>query len=235
MQTENTENRQDSVKEEKRSLKQKKDRFSWWQALLFIGLSLVVSLTAGYYISAKYLWKDTDQSQIEKNLKYYTEQVDLKPNDPNNRVQLGFTYFLKKDYDEAIKQYNTAINLDKNDYNAYLNLAIVYDRENRANDALEMAAKAVKLSPQDYKAYLLEGRSYRKLKMYKEATSSLSDASRFMAGNVDIVYEIGLVAEAQGKKKEAEQIFKEALSYDPLYKPAQKSLESLTSKETNKK
>jgi tetratricopeptide (TPR) repeat protein len=213
----------------------KNDRFNWWQATIILVLTLGICLVAGYYISDKYLWKNSDEVKIEERLKYYKMQVEEKPNDVKTRVQLGYSYFLMKDYDEAIKQYKVATSLDKNYYDAYLNLAIVYDNENQINDALEMSTKAVKLAPKDYKGHLLKGRAYRKLKMYKEASTELSEASRLMKGNVDIIYEIGLVAEAQGKIKEAEQIYKEALSYDPLYKAAQKSLERISSKESNDK
>jgi cytochrome c-type biogenesis protein CcmH/NrfG len=93
-----------------------------------------------------------------------------------------------------------------------------------------MAIKAVKISPRDYKGQLLKGRSYRQLKMYDKATAALQEAYRLKNGNTDIIYETGLVAEAQGKKTEAEQLFKEALSFDPTYKPALNALDKLNAK-----
>jgi tetratricopeptide (TPR) repeat protein len=209
--------------------KVKKDRFSWWQSLIILVATLAICLSAGYYISQKYLWNQSSD-QVEKQIKYYQAQVDAKPNDANIRVQLGYNYFLKGDDDNAIKQYQTAKNLDNKNYPAYLNLAIVYDKENRNDDALQMAIKAAGLAPQDYKAQLLKGRSYRKLKMYKQATSALQEAYRLKPANTDIVYESGLVAENQGKKADAEKIYKEALSYDPTYKPALNALDRLAKK-----
>jgi len=209
--------------------KVKRDRFTWWQALIILAATLAICLSAGYYISEKYLWNQTSD-QITKQLKYYQAQVNAKPNDADLRVELGYTYFLKGDDDNAIQELNTAKNLDKKNYSAYLNLAIIYDKENRKDDALQMATKASSLSPQDYKALLLKGRSYRKLKMYKQATDALEDAARFKPGNTDIVFEAGMVAEDQGKKKDAEALFKEALSYDPTYKPALKELDKLAKK-----
>lgn len=211
--------------------KKKNDRFTWWQSLLILVLTLGICLTAGYYVSDKYFWKDTDATQIAERIKYYKQQVDEKPNDPKNRVQLGYAYFLKGDNDDAIKQYEVAKDLDKNYYDAYLNLSIVYDKEDQTDNALEMATKAVKISPKDYKGYVLQGRSYRKLKMFDKANDSLEEAQKLMPANTDIIYEIGRVAEAKGNEKDAEQIYKEALSYDPLYKPALDGLERLTSKE----
>lgn len=208
----------------------KNDRFNWWQSIIVLVLTLGICLTAGYYISSKYIWKDQSALQISERIKYYTQQVEEKPNDPKIRVQLGYTYYLKGDDDNAIKQYQVAKNLDKNNFDAYLNLSIIYDKENRSNEALEMATKAVKISPQDYKGFVMQGRSYRKLKMYDKAVASLQSARKLEPANCDVIYEIGSVAEARGDKKGAESIFKEALSYDPTYKPALTALDKLSSK-----
>jgi tetratricopeptide (TPR) repeat protein len=216
-----------STEKTEKAKKVKKDRFTWWQSLIILVATLAICLSAGYYVSAKYLW-NSNSDQLDKQLKYNQAQVDQKPNDPQFRVQLGYTYFLKGDTDNAIKQFLVAKDLDKNNFDAYLNLSIAYDQENRTDDALQMALKAVKISPKDYKGQLLAGRSYRKLKMYKEATNALQEAIRLKPGNTDTLNEVGLVAEAQGKKKEAEQIYKEALSYDPTYKPAIDALDRLS-------
>ncbi|MDP4169669.1 MAG: tetratricopeptide repeat protein [Bacillota bacterium] len=213
----------------KKAKKVKKDRIPWWQSFLIIFATLAICLFAGYYVSEKYLWNN-NSDQISKQLQFYQMQVDQKPNDPLLRVQLGFTYFLKGDTDSAINEYNTAKSLDPNNFDAYLNLSIAYDKENRTDEALQMAVKAAKISPRDYKGHLLKGRSYRKLKMYKEATASLEEAIRLKPGNTDTIYEVGMVAEDQGKKKEAEQIYKETLSYDPTFKPALDALNRLNSK-----
>lgn len=229
MQEEVQHNAQDPANRTEKKEIEKKGNFNWWQATLILVATLAICLGGGYFISSKYLW-NTEGDQLNKQLDYYQGIVDQKPNDPKSRIQLGYIYFLKHDYDNAIKQYQVAKNLDKNDFDAYLNLSIVYDKLGRNDDSLQMAIKASKISPQDYKGQLLKGRAYRKLKMYKQASSALQEAYRFKPGNVDILYEVGLVAVAEGKKSEAEQIFKQALSYDPTYKPAQKSLEQLTSK-----
>lgn len=213
--------------------KVKNDRFTWWQSSLLLVGTLVICLVAGYFISDRFLWDNTDSKQIEEQLKFYNEEVKKNPNDPESRVQLGYAYFLDKDYDEAIKQFKTAKSLDKNYFDAYLNLSIVYDRQDRIDDALQNAIKATEISPRDYKGHLMKGMSYRKLKMYKEANEALAEADRLNVGNTDTIYEIGLVAEDQGKKEEAEAIYKEALAYDPLFKPALNALDRLTSKDKN--
>lgn len=223
---------QPDAQEQSRTMKTekvKKDRFTWWQSLIILVVTLAICLSAGYYVSEKYLW-DKNDDQIAEQIKYNKNLVDQKPNDPSLRVQLGYSYFLKGDDDNAIREFKTAKSLDKDYYAAYLNLAIVYDKQDRTDDALQMAIKAAKLAPQDYKSLLLKGRSYRKLKMYDKATEALQEANRYKPGNTDIIYEAGLIAEDQGKFKDAEKIYKEALSYDPTFKSASKALERLNSK-----
>ncbi len=192
--------------------------------------TLAICLSAGYYVSAKFLWDNADSKEVKEQIKYYEQEVKGKPNDPNMRVQLGYSYFLIKDYDEAIKQYKTAIALDKNYFDAYLNLSIIYDKQDETDAALKNAIKATEISPKDYKGHFLKGKSYRKLKMYKEANEALAEADRLNPGNIDAIYEIGLVAEQQGKKKEAEAIYKDALAFDPLYKPALEALDRIAAK-----
>lgn len=209
-------------------LQEKKDRFTWWQSLIILAATLIICLVAGYLISSKYFWNQNDQ--LTKQFNYYKAQVDSKPNDANLRVQLGYTYFLKGDDQNAINQFNTAKSLDKNNYSAFLNLAIAYDKEGQSDNALQAAQSAVKLSPNDYKPLLLEARSYRKLKMYKQAMDALQKADQYKPDNDDITFEAGLVAEDQGKKSQAESIFKEVLSYDPTYKPALQELDKLQGK-----
>jgi Tfp pilus assembly protein PilF len=113
-----------------------KDRFKWWQSLIIVVVTLIICLSTGYYVSAKYLWNKKDE-QIAKQIEYNKTLVEQKPNDPSLRVQLGFSYFLNGDDDQAIKEYKLAKNLDKEYYAAYLNLAIVYDKQNRTDDALQ--------------------------------------------------------------------------------------------------
>jgi tetratricopeptide (TPR) repeat protein len=209
----------------------KNDKFNWWQSTLLLVGTLVICVAAGYYISDNFLWKNTDAKQIAEQIDYYEQQVKQNPNDPKSRTQLGYSYFLDGNYDDAIKEYKTAISLDKNYFDGYLNLSIVYDKQDRTDDALKNAVKAAEISPRDYKGHLLKGKSYRKLKMYDEANKALEEADKLNQGNVDTIYEIGMVAEDQGKKKEAESIYKEALAYDPTFKPAITALERISSKD----
>jgi len=206
---------------------EKNKYFTKLQAYSLIIGTLLISLVAGYFISDKFFWSNIDKNRLNDQLAYYKQMVDSDPSNPKHLVDLGYTYFLKGDNEKAIKEYFAALNLDDNYYSAYLNLGIVYNDEERLDDALLQSQRAIEISPRDYKGFLLQGSIYRKLKMYDEAIKSLEEANILMATNTDIIYEIGRVMEDQGNLSEAEEIYKDALNYDPLYKPAVEGLERI--------
>ncbi|MFJ7728282.1 tetratricopeptide repeat protein [Neobacillus sp. NPDC097160] len=207
--------------------KKKNDHFTKLQGLSLIIAALLISLIGGYFISDKFIWTNKDQSRMDEQIAYYEGLVNKEPNKPEHRVNLGYAYHLNGENDDAVKQLLVAIDLDKKNVGAYFNLGLVYNDEKRYDDALKQSKKAVELAPKDYKGYLLEGMVYRKLKMYTEALTSLQEADKLMPVNNDIIFEIGRVAEDQGKVKDAEELYKKALSYDPLYKPASEALTRL--------
>jgi tetratricopeptide (TPR) repeat protein len=218
------------VKNETRTDK-KNDSFTKLQGISLIIATLLISLVAGYVISDKFIWSKEDENRIVQQVNYYEGLVSKEPNKPEHRVNLGYSYHLNGESEEAIKQLQMAIDLDKKNVGAYFNLGLVYNAEKRYDDALKQSNKAVELAPRDYKGHLLEGMIYRNMKMYKEALASLQEADKLMPVNNDIIYEIGRVAEDQGNVKDAEELYKKALSYDPLYKPASEALTRLAGKD----
>ncbi|EKN71370.1 hypothetical protein BABA_01770 [Neobacillus bataviensis LMG 21833] len=214
--------------------KKRNDRYTKWQGISLIIATLLISLIGGYLICEKFIWTK-DQNRLDQQIAYYETLVSKEPNKPEHRVNLGYSYHLKGESEDAVKQLQIAIDLDKKNVSAYFNLGLVYNDEKRYDDALKQSKQAVELAPKDYKGYLLEGMVYRKLKMYKDALASLQEADKLMPVNNDIIFEIGRVAEDQGNVKDAEELYKKALSYDPLYKPASEALTRLAAKDKTDK
>lgn len=211
----------------------KNSKFKWWQSLTILLLTLIISVGTGYFVSEKYFWTDIDMNRAKEQLQYYKGLVDQNPNDPQNRINLGYTYFVVGDNDNAIKHLKIALDLDKKSFDAYFNLSIVYNDQENFNEALKMAQKAVDLSPRDYKGQMQKGIVYREMKMYEDSLKALNEANRLMPGNVDIIYQIGLIAEEQGMASEAADIYKDALGYDPLHKPSLEGLDRVATKDKN--
>lgn len=203
----------------------KKDSFTKVQSVLLILLTLVISVGGWYGVGKVYVWSDLDMKRVDGQLEYLKQKAQAEPSDTKTRVELGYTYYLKGKNDQAIQELNQALLLDPKNFDAYYNLGLIMLKDKRYNEALQKFQKAVELSPKDYKGYLQKGVTYRNLKMYKEASESLDKANKLLPGSADIIYETGRVAEDQGQKDAAINIYKEALSYDPLFKDAVTALE----------
>lgn len=211
----------------KSSDKQKKDYFTALQSTVLIFLTLFVSVGGWYIFGKNFIWNDLDMKRVNQQVEYYKQKVQTEPNNASMRIDLGYSYFLKGKNSEAIQELNQALVIDPKNFDAFYNLSLVLISEKRYNEALDKLTKAGELSPRDYKVYLQKGIAYRNLKMYKEAKDSLTQANKLMPTNAEIIFEIGQVAEAQGQKADAIGIYKDVLTYDPLYKPAIQALERL--------
>lgn len=207
--------------------REKNDSFTLLQGIALILLTLVVSVGGWYLVGKNYFWTGLDRNRINQQLEHLQEKVKADPKNLEIRVALGYTYFLKGDNKQAIKELNEVLKVNKKYYDAYYNLGLVYLDEDEPDEALEMFQKAIEISPKDYKGYLQKGIVFREMKKYKEAVDTLQKANQLAPRNADIIYQIGLVAEEKGDKDIAIGIYKEALSYDPLYKDAKKALERL--------
>jgi len=204
--------------------RENKDHFSFLHAGMLIVLTLVVSM-AGWYVVGKYFfWQDVDMKRINQQLEFLQKRVEAEPKNLNYRVGLGYTYFLQGDNEKAVRELNQVLEIDRNYYDAHYNLGLVYSDEGRLDDALETFQKAIEISPKDYKGHMQMGIVYRKLQMYDEAMESLARANKLMPRRADIVYEIGMVAEAKGDLEMAAGIYKDALTFDPLFKEAARAL-----------
>jgi tetratricopeptide (TPR) repeat protein len=211
--------------------KRSNTHFTRIQSFLLIFSTLILCLGGGYYISDTFFWKnDSERKMLNEQLAYYKSLVDAEPNNPEHRVNLGYTYHLNGKNEDAIKQMKIAMDLEKDYFGAHFNLGLVYIAEGRFNDALIESKRTVEISPRDYRSHLLTGMVYRELDMYEDASQSLAEALALVPTNTDIINEIARVAEDQGKTDEAEKLFKEALTFDPLYKPASEGLDRLAAK-----
>jgi tetratricopeptide (TPR) repeat protein len=202
---------------------------------LLLFLTLVISVGAGYALGHFYFWNDVDMKRVNEQLDYYKEEVRKDPANLENRIVLGYTYFLKGDNEEAIKEFDFVLEQDKNYYDAHYNMGLVFLAEERYNEALIEFEKCVKIAPRDFKGHVQSGIAHRGLEEYDKATKALEQANKLAPTNADIIYQIGMVAEAQGKYEDAIMIYKDALAYDPLFKDAVEALDRLKDKDTKAK
>ncbi|MCL6570373.1 MAG: tetratricopeptide repeat protein [Bacillus sp. (in: Bacteria)] len=217
---------------EGRPAKKQPKTFTKKISILLLLLTLLISVGSGYALGHFYFWNDLDMKRVNEQLDYYKEEVRKDPANLQNRIVLGYTYYLKGQNEKAIKEFDYVLEQDKNYYDAHYNMGLVYLDEERYNEALIAFKKTVKIAPKDFKGHVQLGITFRELKEYDRATEALTTANKLAPANTDIIYQIGLVAEAQGDYQLASDIFKEALQYDPLDKDSLTALDRIKDKVT---
>jgi tetratricopeptide (TPR) repeat protein len=220
---------------EGRPSKKQPKTFTKKTSILLLFLTLVFSVGTGYALGHFYFWNDIDMKRVNEQLEFYKEEVRKDPANLENRIILGYTYFLKGDNEKAIKEFDFVLEQDKNYYDAHYNLGLVFLDEERYNEALIEFEKTVKIAPKDFKGHVQMGITYRELEEYDNATKALEQANKLAPTNADIIYQIGMVAEAKGNYDDAILIYKDALAFDPLYTDAVDALDRLKDKDTKAK
>lgn len=217
---------------EGRTAKKQPKTFTKMTSFLLLFFTIIISVGTGYALGHFYFWNDVDMKRVNEQLTYYKEEVRKDPSNLENRIVLGYTYFLKGENDKAIKEFDYVLEQDKNYYDAHYNLGLVFLDEERYNEALIEFEKTVNIAPKDYKGHVQMGIAYRGLEEYDKATKALEQANKLAPTNADIIYQIGMVAEAKGEFSDAIAIYKDALSYDPLFQDAVDALDRLKDKDT---
>jgi tetratricopeptide (TPR) repeat protein len=217
---------------EGRTAKKQPKTFTKKTSFLLLFFTLLISVGTGYALGHFYFWNDVDMKRVNEQLTYYKEEVRKDPANLENRIVLGYTYFLKGENEKAIKEFDYVLEQDKNYYDAHYNLGLVFLDEERYNEALIEFEKTVNIAPKDYKGHVQMGIAYRGLEEYDKATKALEQANKLAPTNADIIYQIGMVAEAKGEFSDAIAIYKDALTYDPLFQDAVDALDRLKDKDT---
>ncbi len=204
-----------------------KKKFTKLQSIALLSLTLFFSTGGGYALGHFYFWDSIEMKRINDQLEYYQERVRINPSSLEDRIVLGYTHFLKGNNNQAVNEFQYVLEQDDQYYDAYYNLGLVYLKEEKYYDALSMFNKTVEIAPRDYKGYAQMGITYRNLKMYDDAINALSEANKLNPSSANIIYQLGLVIEAKGDYEGAAEVYKDALSFDPLFDDAIKALENL--------
>jgi len=202
-------------------------RFSWPVALILIFGTMAAVWTTGMTVGNAYFWSGVDIQRLKDQAAYYQQVVMENPNDPQQRVNLGFTYFQLGRDEEALDTYNAALGIDPKFYPAYLNKGYLLVEVGNYDAALEAFQECVKINPTDYRAHLNQGIAFYHLGMYEQALDSISTAQQLNAGGAEIHYYAGKIYEAQNDVQAAIEAYNNALKFDPSYEKAQEALMAL--------
>lgn len=129
--------------------------------------------------------------------------------DPKLLFHLGHCAKKSKQYTNAIDFYEKALVADPTYVKARYNLCLTYMDAKRYEEAVDSFAKLVELEGDTYRAYYSMGLSYYYLEKYDEALDTFNMAYE-LKETVNILNNIGLVYDAQGNKKKAQEYYKDA-------------------------
>lgn len=201
--------------------------FTVLQAIAIILIFAIMFVGAGYLVGKNFFWKSIEQTRVDQQMAFYKAKVDSQPKVPENRVNLGYTYYLKGNYNGALQQFKVAVDIDPKYAEAFYNMGLVYKEQKKYDEALEVFSKAAKLAPRNYKNFMQMGVIYNLQGNYKSAITALNRANQENPGSADVIFEIGVSAEKTNDKSGAKELYQQALKFDPNYKEAKDALSRL--------
>jgi tetratricopeptide (TPR) repeat protein len=125
----------------------------------------------------------------------FTRTTELNPKCSDCFYNLGFAYAQKKDYDQAEAAYKKAIEIKPNYAEAYSGLANIYNAQHKFDEAGAASAKASELS-------------------------SAGTAGGATGGNVNAMYNQGIILWNGGKFADAKKQFETVVKADPNHADA---------------
>jgi len=143
---------------------------------------------------------------------------------------------LAVDPERSEKYYRKAIEsrqnvLDKNDVSIFNRLGIALRKQGKPKDAVAEYKRALQLSPEDGGLYYNIAMAYLEGKEYKLAESAIRKAleksPQLTSNNEIITYNIAMIYYFNRRPEQAIDLFRQALSINQDYEPAQKMLNKL--------
>src|SRR5713101_4032438 len=150
------------------------------------------------------------------------------PSNADAAFRQGLQQLNNKNYIEAINQFKLAQSLGKPVYDALYNLGRTYrqygqsvkDQDKKLftenmTFAAEQFEQATKIKPDALDACFQLGMSYHDLGLYPQSTVAFKKALQLAPRDSAVYYQLGMVANAQSYKREAEAYFLEGLKINP--------------------
>lgn len=146
--------------------------------------------------------------QYGKAIEPYQQAYAMQP-DAKLAYNLGYCAQKAKRWDVAEQAYSEALALDPAMAEARYNLSLSYMGAKQYDEAVASFDALLEMEPDSYRAYYSQGLSYYYLQRYDEALEAF-DLALEQKETVNALNNIGLVYEAMGDKKKAQEYYKAA-------------------------
>jgi tetratricopeptide (TPR) repeat protein len=133
----------------------------------------------------------------------YEQVLQLEPNNPGVRSNLGAAYAHLGRYEEAIEEYRKALDVDGTNSAIRRNLALALYKAGRLREASEEASRVVAMEPENESAVLLLADCHLRLGEYARVVDLLRPVAGRFSEDRAVSYLLGVALLAQGKNAEA--------------------------------
>jgi non-specific serine/threonine protein kinase len=191
---------------------------------------------AFYYIGSTFL----KLGKFDQALESYQKCMEAG-GDPNVWLDLGWTYLLKKDYQDSLKSFQKSIDLGYFDFLAYYFLGLVNQQAKKGEKAIECYKKAIQLcsrqlesDPENPYLHSTLGLAYQSLGEEDKAEEEANISRELALENGAILYDLARFYALRKDEEKAIDFLKQALKLplspskfeirlDPHFKNLQKS------------
>lgn len=149
-----------------------------------------------------------------------SEILTQNPKDVRALNSLGLLYYKKGRFEAAQYLLNKALNANSNSSEIYGNLGVVYLAKGERREAIKAFRKALEINPKDALVGANLGSIYVQEKDFNKAFMSLDIAVKNGMKDPKVMNNYAITLTANGKIKEASEIFEKILKDNPSQKEA---------------
>src|SRR5215469_2039456 len=125
---------------------------------------------------------------------------------------LGDAYTQAHELPKAETAYRKAVEMDPSELSHQRGLAQTLFSEEKYSEALKVYQKLSELMPDDSDVYLRIAQIYRELHQLDKAEENLVKARQYAPGNLEVMYNEGMLYESQGRYEDAIRVLSDAVT-----------------------
>ena len=153
---------------------------------------------------------------IAKGIEYTKMRIELYPDDPVARNNLGWYYQNSSLFEEAVKEYKEAVRINPTMVMPYSGIPWIYlEKLGKADSALAWSEKMISANPQNAWGYINCGSAWLVLDSLKKAELAFEKAQEMNPNLTLNLYRLAHTYHLQGRYNEAIAVLKKIPAIDP--------------------
>jgi tetratricopeptide (TPR) repeat protein len=196
-------------------------------AAIFTAAAAVVVILC-IAIGEAFFWDRYDTiDPVDKDIAYYSRISAEQPDNDNALVELGWRYYRKGNFQEAVKALEKAAELNRSNVAAHFNLALSYKEMGLLGKAEEEFNRVITLEEDHKLVPFYMGKMYLEQRRYDDAIKHLQRAVQLDPVSADGHYLLGSAYAAKGHNEEALAAFERCLQLAPGHEEARAAANGL--------